>query len=105
MSDPATTPATAPWECPRCHCLFERPGFDHEPCRDRADAILAGWREIEQAATSDDQHPGQQAYRGPCTEAGQCLIHRDCPLFGPCAKARALADDKAYEDYVTATYL
>lgn len=20
------------WECPRCHCLFERAGFDHEPC-------------------------------------------------------------------------
>lgn len=21
-----------PWECPRCHCLFELPGFHHEPC-------------------------------------------------------------------------
>lgn len=21
-----------PWECPRCHCLFVRPGFDHNPC-------------------------------------------------------------------------
>lgn len=20
------------WECPKCHCLFERAGFDHEPC-------------------------------------------------------------------------
>jgi hypothetical protein len=55
--------------------------------------------------TETDQHPGQQPYRGPCTEAGQCLAHRDCPLFGPCIKARALADDEAYEDYITATYL
>ena len=22
-----------PWECPQCHCLFERAGMDHEPCR------------------------------------------------------------------------
>jgi hypothetical protein len=22
-----------PWECPLCHSLFERPGFEHEPCR------------------------------------------------------------------------
>lgn len=20
------------WECPKCHDLFERAGFDHEPC-------------------------------------------------------------------------
>lgn len=24
-------PARA-WECPRCHCLFQQPGFNHEPC-------------------------------------------------------------------------
>jgi hypothetical protein len=23
----------AVWECPLCHSLFERPGFEHEPCR------------------------------------------------------------------------
>jgi hypothetical protein len=22
-----------PWECPHCHCLFDRAGMDHEPCR------------------------------------------------------------------------
>jgi hypothetical protein len=22
----------AAWKCPRCHCLFERPNFEHEPC-------------------------------------------------------------------------
>jgi hypothetical protein len=22
-----------PWTCPRCRCLFEQPGQDHEPCR------------------------------------------------------------------------
>jgi hypothetical protein len=25
-------PGTEPWECPVCHSLFERPGFQHEPC-------------------------------------------------------------------------
>jgi hypothetical protein len=25
--------ATRPWECPLCRSLFERPGFEHEPCR------------------------------------------------------------------------
>jgi hypothetical protein len=24
--------APEPWECPRCRCLFERAGLDHEPC-------------------------------------------------------------------------
>ena len=48
------------------------------------------------AAIAGDQHPGQQPYRGPCTEAGRCLIHRDCPLFGPCAKARAGTDGPVY---------
>jgi hypothetical protein len=38
-------PDAAPWECPRCHCLFERPGYGHEPCGDPAAAILAGIRE------------------------------------------------------------
>ena len=25
-------PVAGPWECPRCHSLFEQPGFTHEPC-------------------------------------------------------------------------
>jgi hypothetical protein len=36
MPDTADTPE--PWECPRCHCLFERAGLDHEPCRTSKEA-------------------------------------------------------------------
>jgi hypothetical protein len=31
LAPEAPVPGAA-WECPRCHCLFERPGFAHEPC-------------------------------------------------------------------------
>jgi hypothetical protein len=52
---------------------------------------------------------GQQPTGGRCIEAGQCQLDRDwdpeCPLFRFCAKTRALADDRAYEDYMTTKYL
>ena len=39
--DAAASRPVVPWECPSCQCLFERPGFDHEPCGTRRAEILA----------------------------------------------------------------
>jgi hypothetical protein len=52
---------TAPWECPRCHCLFERPGFGHEPCAGQVPDGVAVFHCPLSACRwtrADDQPPG-----------------------------------------------
>ena len=67
------TPDPAPWECPRCHCLFERPGFGHEPCGDPVSVTLAEAKRIADtlafACRIPDKVPDFTACGGPAAEA------------------------------------
>jgi len=66
-------PDPAPWECPRCHCLFERPGYGHEPCGDSAAVILAEAKRTADALAFacrvPDKVPDFSACGGPAAEA------------------------------------
>jgi len=77
--------APDPWECPRCHCLFGRPGFDHEPCGDPASATLAAIRDeaLCSIAYADDH---------ACPDAGSsCSAHNALRLLAAVEAAWALA--------------
>ena len=67
------TPDPAPWECPRCHCLFERPRFGHEPCGDPVSVTLAEAKRIADtlafACRIPDKVPDFTACGGPAAEA------------------------------------
>lgn len=67
------TPDPAPWECPRCHCLFERPRSGHEPCGDPVSVTLAEAKRIADtlafACRIPDKVPDFTACGGPAAEA------------------------------------